>query len=1386
MKGDVQRTLKLLSLQALVFLSLFFSGFTWNSFCSSNTGYKYVDNYPPDEYLYQPQNWAILQDEHGLIYVGNHGGLLEFDGVAWRKIEVPNKTVRSLAIDDKGTVFIGGINEIGCLVPDELGTMQYQSLLSYIPQSKRYFSTVWKTLSTKNGVYFGTYEYLFYWDRNSNNIDICQEAAKPNLLKAFFLCRDNLYIRKGEIGLMKLKGKELELIPGGDMFADDGIFMMVPYDKSSNRILIGSRTMGFYIYDPDNGNKPVRFSTQVEDYVIKHKLHHGIRLSSGNFALATLSGGLVIIDPEGHRKYLFNKDYGLQDDSVKYVFEDLQNNIWLGFEIGISKIEYNSPVSMYDNKRSNLPGLVQSVIRHGVNNTLYAGTTRGLFTLSSGKKFKDIPGLSGVSCWSLLSVGHSLLTATEAGIVRIESDHIKKKIYDDNSYALQRSSGDKNRIWVGTETGLISLYRNNKTQSWAFEYRFKNVKQVIRTIVEDNKGNLWLGITPKGVLKINFSRESIDPEVIPRGYGNYDGLPSGEVHVYFAGNRVWFATTGGLYSYNEKEDRFKPDYRFGERFTNGNQGIWRIAHDKHGDIWYTSKNRTYRAVPKPGGSYEVQYCSFLSFLFAQVNTIYPDPGGEVIWFARQDGLLSYDTRIKDKANQDFSALIRRVLVNGKPILSKYRCEVKTDNKSGHKFPLIPYKDRNLRIEFAAPFFLGETINRYQHYLEGYDDHWSDWSYETRKDYTNLDSGNYTFKVRARNSHGTVSKEDVFRFRVLPPWFQTWWAILFYITITFLLVYSIVKWRSWRLHQEKQKLETIIKDRTKEINQKNQQLEQQTTQLQEQSERLKEIDHVKSRFFANISHEFRTPLTLIMGPLEQMLSERRNQKLKSKLNLMMRSALRLLNLINQLLELSKLDSGKMKLQASGQNIVLFLKGILDSFQFLILQNKLELTFHTDDDNIFLYFDAEKLEKVICNLLSNAIKFTPEQGKISVTLKQKPPVKEIFPEGFVEIAIADSGIGIPQEQLPYVFDRFYQARVSTEHEQKGSGIGLALTKELITLHYGRIEVESSKNNDGKEGGTTFSIHLPLGKDHLQSHEIIGLNEKETNAKKTCEVPVIFPSEKEDEEVPVEVIDPEAQEKDIILVVEDSADVRRYIREPLNNLYSVVEAVNGKEGIDKAKEIIPDLIISDIMMPELDGYELCQNLKKEVTTSHIPIILLTAKASEDNIVQGLEIGADDYITKPFNTKILMARIKNLIDLRRQVQQKIKRQMMMQPEEISVSSLDEEFLKDLQKVIEKNLSDPEFSVEELGRKLYLSRATLYRKIQALSGESPNQFIRSYRLKRAAQLLKEQFGNITEIAFQVGFSSSAYFTKCFKEQFHQLPSAYQASEGFGSSSSLS
>lgn len=1340
-------------------------------------GSKYLKNYSRKDYLKStPQNWWVSQDPRGVIWVGNHGGLLEYDGASWRSVNVPNKNVRSLAIADDGTVYVGGNHEFGFLEADAHGLLEYVSLSDRLPQDRRDFRTVWKTYAAEAGVYFQAKEMLFRW--TDGQIKTWRPTKKFHFS---YLCNGVFYILEESAGLLRMENGELTPVPGGEMFAGRRIYMMAPYDDK--RLLIGARSHGLFLFDGVTAPRP--FPTEADDYLKKNRLYHGIRLSSGDFALATLSGGLVILHADGRLKETLTTTDGLPEDNVKYVFEDSQGNVWLALNAGLSHIELHSPLSIYDN-RAGLPGLVLSVTHY--DDILYAGTDKGLYKLDSSNRFQPVPGISG-NCWSLLSTGPSLLAATSGGLFQVAAGRIRLLVKR-RSYVLAASRRNPNRVWANIDAELVSLIR--REDLWAEEHRFSNIQRDIKSIVEDGSGSLWLGARSKGVIKVGFDegRPPAQPEVTE--YADGQGLPAGEINVFIAAGHVMAASIDkGIFRLDADGKRFVPDSTLGDEFSGGpkGNGVFRIVEDDDGNIWFHSRSRNYHAEPRPGNTYHVIKKPFLRVPVNQVNTIYPDPAGAVVWFAGHDGLIRFDTTVKKDYDQPFSTLVRWVK-SGEHLLFG---GIGHDGAAGEPLPrVLEYKSRNLRFWYTATFFEETGRTKYRYFLEGFDEGWSDLTSNAVKEYTNLDSGSYVFRVRARNIYGNTGKEALYRFRILPPWYITWWMILFYLLVLFLLVFLVVRWRSGKLEREKQRLERVVEERTTEINHKNRQLEKQTLQLKEQSGKLQDMAKVKARFFANISHEFRTPLTLILGPLEQMSSGAADPRQKERYGLMTRNAQRLLTLINQLLDLSRFDSGKMKLQAARHDVTAFVKGITASFQLLAEQKKVRLLFDAGETPVLLYFDPGKLEEVLDNLLSNAFKFTPAGGSITVAVA---PVHRGGEEGdgagsgFVDISVRDTGPGISGEQLAHIFDRFYQAEGLTgdaqEHHHKGTGIGLALAKELVALHHGAIDVHS---REGK--GTEFIVRLPLGAAHLKPDEIVETAEPAAPSpphKKTGQFPSLGrPPEQERRGMENGDMESGSMEaggrgnggepaaKNVILVVEDNADVRTYIKGALEPAYTIHEAVNGREGIDTAKKLIPDLIVSDVMMPETDGYTLCRTLKKDVNTSHIPIILLTAKAEEDSIVEGLETGADDYITKPFSTKILCTRIKNLIDLRLQLQQKVKRQMMLQPAEINVSSIDETFLKEAQAAIEKNLSESEFNVEQLGKALYMSRASLYRKVQALTGDSPREFIRSYRLKRSAQLLRKNFGNVTEVAFEVGFSSTSYFIKCFKETFQQSPHAYQ------------
>ena len=522
----------------------------------------------------------------------------------------------------------------------------------------------------------------------------------------------------------------------------------------------------------------------------------------------------------------------------------------------------------------------------------------------------------------------------------------------------------------------------------------------------------------------------------------------------------------------------------------------------------------------------------------------------------------------------------------------------------------------------------------------------------------------------------------------------------------------------------------------------------------EAERLKQLDLVKSDFFSNVTHEFRTPLTLILGHLEQVIPNISDERAKKELIVVKRNAKLLEKLINQLLDIAKIEADKMDLDLRKGNIVPLLNEIQRSFTSLAERKGLGMTFEVDQETINMDFDPDKVELIFYNLLSNAFKFT-DKGKVSLHVG----VAEKDGRDYCKLVVQDTGIGIVEEQIPKVFDRFYQSENSRWRKNKGTGIGLALVKDLVELHEGTIDLKSISGV-----GTEITILLPVV-------------QKMTNHNAEMEIPAL---EAIDPDMDIEIdfekseqslSEEELNAQNIVLVIEDNDDIRNFLRLTLEPTYRVFDTIDGETGIEKALEIVPDVIVCDVMMPGKDGFEVTKILKKQEKTSHVPIILLTAKAGVENRITGLETGADAYVPKPFSSDELHARIKNLIDGRKKLKEKFSRSLLVKPDVAAEPSMEEKFLMRVTKVVEEHLDDEHFSVEELSKKVGMSRAQLHRKLIALTGKSASRFVRNYRLEHAYQLLEKKVGTVSEIAYRVGYSSPAYFTKCFTEDFGISPS---------------
>jgi len=530
--------------------------------------------------------------------------------------------------------------------------------------------------------------------------------------------------------------------------------------------------------------------------------------------------------------------------------------------------------------------------------------------------------------------------------------------------------------------------------------------------------------------------------------------------------------------------------------------------------------------------------------------------------------------------------------------------------------------------------------------------------------------------------------------------------------------------------------------------------------QEANRLLTEMDELKNRLYSNITHELRTPLTLILGPLEQMLSSDTDKTPSHKqVKMMRKNANSLLTLVNQMLDLTKIDAKSMKLELVEEDINKFLRTRFAAFASLAEQKSITYQFSLLNEKNIRIFDSSKLEKIINNLVSNAVKFTEKNGKINCFANFNQP-------NVLELIVQDEGKGIPKDELDRIFDRFHQVKSKDETINIGTGIGLSLTKELVELMHGKIFVESEVGR-----GSKFTVTLPLGTDHLDIGEyqiVQNLNSK------THETSHISEPDSSAEEIEnINDLNNGNSKLPHILVVEDHADIREFIAENLKDCFFVEQAENGKTGLESAIKNIPDLVITDIVMPEMDGIELCRNLKTDEKTSHIPVVMLTGKSGMADRIAGLETGADVYLTKPFNLKELRLQVSNLIEQRQKLRERFTRDLRFEPKDIAVTSTDEKFITRAMEIIEKNIGNSDFEVRQFEEEMFMSRMQLFRKIKALTNQTPGDFVRTIRLKRAASLIKQNFGNIAQITYEVGFNNPSYFAKCFKDLYGELPSDY-------------
>jgi len=786
-------------------------------------GKVFITNYSAKEYGAHPQNWAIVQDDRGVMYFGNNNGVLEYDGVSWRLIQLPNKSVaRSFAKDENGRIYVGGVGDFGYLAADSLGQMRYVSLLAHVKAEDLPFTDVWQTWVIQNSIYFRAANILFRW------ADDRLMAWKPRTsFHVSFVVRDTLYVRQWQVGLMRMMDDSLRLVPNGERFAEERVYVMLPFDEK--KILLGTREQGLFLLD-GAAITPFRLAPAAAAFLSNNQLYSpGVVLNGDLLALGTLRGGLAIVDRQGNLIRQIDKAAGLADNILHHAFADDQHALWLALNNGLARVEPNSPFTFYD-EQSGVKTATAFILRH--RGLLYLATSLGVSYLHAAEReFRPVSGIATQSL-ALLSVDEMLLAATNEGVYRIDSDQaffVKASV--NNAYRanflhrsrqrLNRKEGSA-RIFVGLETGLASLRFEpaDVEGKWIDEGSIDGIHEDIIRIIEQEPGVLWLGTRTQGVLRVEFiehERNEADlrhPKI--ERFGVAQGLPAGGVTVFMVAGKAYFVSQDGIFRFDPNRRVFIPDSTFNLRPVSFSGAVeeYTLQEDAHGQVWINFGRETAVERPQADGSYIPEGTPLRRFFNETFFYIYPESDG-VVWLGGPNTLIRYDPNIPQDNVAAYPALVRRVSVGGDSVIFGGA----TLTGDGNLAPVLDYSKNSLRFEFSASSYEEIARNQFQTFLEGFNKSrptGSAWSEETAKDYTNLPPGHYRFRVRARNVYAHESSEAVYAFKILPPWYRTWWAYLSYVLAAGAVVLGLVRLRTRQLESRGRKLERTVAERTAEI------------------------------------------------------------------------------------------------------------------------------------------------------------------------------------------------------------------------------------------------------------------------------------------------------------------------------------------------------------------------------------------------------------------------------------------------------------------------------------------------------------------------------------------------------------------------------------------
>ncbi|MBU2949918.1 response regulator [Tamlana agarivorans] len=1338
----------------------------------------------------------IVQDNEGFIWIAtNATGLFKFDGINYTSYKhilndstsLSSSRVDCTFIDSKKRLWVGTESGLD-LYNSALDQFQRITLDTANPNADK-ITTI--TEDASNHLYIGTYgNGIFKVNLSTlevekvSNSTFHNQTHRININGIEHVGGNKLYVATN-FGLKEIDISENKLTHANFYTKDKSSFnidISTLFVDRNNQLWVGTQAHEGIYKCTLNKNQNYSIIDVKQIKITSKKIITLAQLPDNSMLIGTENDGLFHLNKKDEviKNYIYSKEdeNSLLHNSIWKLYVDSDDRIWMGYfnsGVAISDALFDKfkDIKSSPNKDNSLKiTSIMALIKDEDENLWMATDGGGIDVLNresnkithiNTEDQNEFSGLKSNHIMSLLkdSKGNIWAGSWDNGMFYLKKGSKKFIHYASenaaglNSNTIRSIAEDaKGIIWIGTSFQGLHAF-NPKTKQFKHFNSNDFVKNRLNTtdvskVLVDGKDNLWLGsvdglfkIEKEGmqIKKIHAFTDRINKTFSSTSNTNYI------LSIYEdAQENIWIGTRGtGLYKYNTLKDELTW-FNKSNGLVEDNVGA--IIEDAENNIWISGNSGLTKIELEP-----LIYTNFTfndGLLSNDFNSgaVLKDCTG-MLYFGNLKGLdyfhpnsLKINAKVPILHLTDFKLFNEKVIPNTDDSpLNKVISETNsiTLNSAQSVFT----------IEYTGINFTRPEKNSYAYYLEGYEDSWNYVGQKRSATYTNLDQGNYTFKLKAANNDGIWNETPLeFSIKILPPWWKSTWAITSYILL-FLLSFYYLNYLTQNRIKEK---ELIRNERMQRL-------------------QMDELNQKKIQFFTNISHEFRTPLTLIMNPLKDIIHDTNlvlPYHVKNKHAIINKNADRLYRLINELMDFRKLEFNKLHVKARALNLLDFTKNIISYFKEEAHTKNILLSVDSDNPNLTIWADSKMLEKIIFNLLSNAIKITPEGGAINIDLLATeqlyhlPLVNETEDVQAVEIIISDTGPGLEAEEAEKIFERFYQVENQSKTYFGGTGIGLEVVQSFVELHKGKIEVSSTVGV-----GTTFKILFPTGNSHLNENQII-LDEGSEFLKEDSFSYV--PTVQIEDGPELEPSDETTIKQHTVLVVEDNVELRNYLKQELSRQYKVLIAQHGAEGLKIAKESFPDVIITDVVMPEVDGMEFCKQLKKDMSTSHIPVLMLTAKAKVEDRIEGIETGADAYLVKPFNIRLLKLRLAQLITSRQLIFNKYFSVISDLPEDVSSTPLDKEFIENVLNHISENIGDPNLNVETLATELKLSRSQFYRKIKALTNQTASEFLRNIRLQKAKQILEMGETNIGKVCYAIGFSSHSYFTKCFKNAFGILP----------------